>query len=433
VLIDYFSRETDDVTWLVTALRAHGFRVVPLRADNPKALAYRDYGNRTYLEIHWRGVRVGIWLGHQPDGSYLILIDIDGHTAQQNPEAILATIRAWVGEDAFAKCLLKRSTSGTGYHILIRAPEPLPHNRRFYVNHQHGGEVLCDGGHFALIGEVLQGDLAALPLLTPEEWAAWRAAITIQHGTRNPTSWTAMVREIWPMIRGAEHLDIHRFRCPDGMPKAFQGTARRHQIALAVWRRLKHARKGERSAAYSNYLQSLMLLAPDAYGATLEERCRTIAAIAMEDCPKRDEPNYSVQKDTAALIGRILHGDARSDGSGSFRIPHWAREYTPPGRHRGRPKGGVAAQLEALRRFLLRHAVGDQVDTVMTRHGPRKLTVTIIAAQLDVSVRTAQRYLHQLRANREILSDVVEGRHGHLIVYFLSRFNHVLESDMERQ
>jgi hypothetical protein len=226
------------------------------------------------------------------------------------------------------------------------------------------------------------------------------------------------------VTRGAAAINTRRFRCTNGMPRSFQGTAQRHVIAQAVWHRLQQGQKGERSEAFANYLQSLALLATDAYGATPDDKWRTIAAIAIQDCPKAGEQGYNVEKDTAAIIGRIQHGDPRTDGSGFFRIPFWAKPYTPPARPRGRPRGRAMAQLNALRRFLLRHADGDRVEYLRTRVGLRPLTIAAIAGHLRASSRSAQRYLHTLRQQGEIVCETVVGRQGRLIVIFRPCFGH---------
>lgn len=422
----------DMVLALVAALQAAGLIPIPTRADNPKALAYPDDGYRLYLVSAWKnGMGVAVRLGRLPDGSWLILIDLDAHTPEQCADRALFTLRSLVG-NAFAQCVLKRSTSGSGYHIVIRAPEPLPHNQRLYFDGEHVGEVHCQGGHCPLVGAFLQRDLTNLPLLTAEEWVVWRRALALQSGTRNPITWTSRWREMLYVTRGAAAINTRRFRCADGMPRVFQGANQRHLIAQAVWRRLCQAQKGERSEAFANYLQSLALLATDAYGATPDEKWRTIAAIAIQDCPKAREQGYDVEKDTAALIARILHGDPRTDGSGFFRIPFWAKPYTPPVRPRGRPPGRARNQLDALRRFLLRHAEGDRVEYLRTRVGSRPLTVAVIANHLHTSTRTIQRYLHTLRQQGEIVCETIVGRLGRLIVIFCACFGHARQAETDR-
>jgi hypothetical protein len=225
------------------------------------------------------------------------------------------------------------------------------------------------------------------------------------------------------ITRGAATTNTRRFRCADGMPRAFEGTDQRHKIAQAMWRRLQQAQLHTRSEAYANYIQSLALLATKAYGTTPDDKWRTIAALAIQDSPKATQKGYDVAKDTAAIIGRILHGDPRADGSAFFRIPFWTKPYTPPVRPRGRPRGRVRDQLDALRRFLRNHAEGGRVEYLRTRTGLRSLTVAVIAQQLHVSHRTAQRYLHQLRQQQEIRCETVVGRQGRLIVIFLAHFD----------
>jgi hypothetical protein len=419
------------IVQMVTMLRAATYIPIPTRADNAKALVYRDDGYRPYDIMHWKpGMGIAIRLGQQLDGSWLILIDLDTHSSGQCAERALFTLRTLVG-NAFAHCVLKRSTSGHGYHIIIRTPEPMPHNQRLYLDGAHVGEVHCQGGHCPLVGAFLQGDLTTLPLLGADAWADWHGALTIQCGTRSPITWTARWREMLYITRGAAAANTRRFRCSDGIPRAFQGTDRRHLIAQAVWRRLQRAQCGERSEAYANYIQSLALLATDAYGMTSDDKWRTIAAIAIQDCPKAGDHGYNVEKDTAAIISRIQHGDPRADGTGFFRIPFWAKPYTPPIRPRGRPHGRARLQLDALRGFFLRHAEGDRVEYLRMRTGPRPLTVAAIAHHLRISTRTVQRYLHQLRLQSEILCEIVVGRQGRLIVILLPRFAHVRPAETD--
>jgi hypothetical protein len=178
MVVGFFQCE-DPILHLIAPLQAAGLITIPTHADNPKALAYRDDGYRRYNTTHWKsGMGVAIRLGQQLDGSWLILIDIDAHTPEQCADRALFTLRSLVG-NAFAKCVLKRSTSGSGYHIIIRSPEPLPHNQRLYLDGKHVGEVLCQGGHCPLVGAFLQGDLTALPILTAEEWDIWRSALAL--------------------------------------------------------------------------------------------------------------------------------------------------------------------------------------------------------------------------------------------------------------
>jgi hypothetical protein len=234
------------------------------------------------------------------------------------------------------------------------------------------------------------------------------------------------------MIREAERMDTRRLRTADGMPKTFDGNGKPHQIAQANWHRLKHARRGERSDAYANYVQSLMLLADKTYGATVADKCCTVAAIAMEDCAEQNERGYNVLKDTAALIARILHGDQRRNGTGHFRIPYWADNYRPSMRQRGHPAGSRAHQLHILRHLLLRNALGDRVESIRIRTATLKLTVANLARALPgsrVTPRSVRRYLATLEQQQEILREEVDGRNGRLVIILLPCFDHPRKAD----
>jgi hypothetical protein len=226
------------------------------------------------------------------------------------------------------------------------------------VNGIQAGQVFCAGGHVRDEGW-FQGSLTELKLLTEDELEELLALVSMGRLTVDGQApWSERAREVLPMLRGYADLDVTRFLTAQGMPASFVGGERHHLIAQANWRALCTAPMGERSEAYAGFIHSLMWLAPGTYGSTIEARCRTVAALAIANCPKRDEEHYDAEKDTAALIGKILHGDRRKDGKGHFTTPYWAQDYQPPVRRRGRRKGDGERHLQRLRGFLARHAEG---------------------------------------------------------------------------
>jgi hypothetical protein len=398
----------------------HQCGLVPAPTDlaNPKRLIKRP---RSYQEQDFHGsVGVAICTGRLPDGRYLCRLDLDGHRADQDPQAAYEAISSVLGA-VLTKCAVKRSTTGTGIDILFLAQEPVPNNQWAYIAGQHVGELFCGSGHVPMPAEWLSGSLETLQMLTDDELALLLTCVTITIGTRNPTTWTARWREVLPLIRGWRDVDVHRFLDVSGMPQTFSGAGRAGDIARANWTRLQKAKRGERSDAYANFIASLMLLANSQYGSTIEDKCRTVAAIAIELCPKKNEMgSYDVEKDTAAIIGKVLHGDEYRNRSGHFPIPYWAQEYRPARRARGRPVSDQAKQIDRLRNLLNKNAEGNRIEFI----GRQRLTVEFLARKLGVTERSVQRYLHVLEQGKEIVRDSVGGRNGRLCITFLPAFGH---------
>jgi hypothetical protein len=397
-------------------LRRLGHDPVPTRPENPKALvtSRKHLSDRDFAGDVGIAVRTGL----RPDGTYLCRIDLDGHRPDQDPTAAYEAIAATLGP-ILDKCAVKRSTTGTGIDVLFLAKRELPNNQPLYIDGVHVGELFCVGGHVGVPESWLRGSLEALVVLSEKALEHLLAVVSIQQGTRNPVSWTARSREGLPLIRGWEHVDRGRFVGADGMPKTFVGDQQKHKIARANWRRLAEAKPGERSDAYAGLVQSTMLLATDAYGSTPEEKCRTVAAIVIPVCLKATDRDYDVRKDTAAIIAKILHGDAYANGTGHFKIPYWAQAYRPVVRtKKGRPVGDRDKALGRLRRLLNRHATGLRVEEI----GGQKLTIDLLARKLGVEARSVQRYLSSLEANGEIIRDKVDGRGGRLVITLLPSF-----------
>jgi DeoR-like helix-turn-helix domain len=270
--------------------------------------------------------------------------------------------------------------------------------------------------------------------MTDAELDALLTVVEFQRGTRGPLSWTKRSREGMSLIRGHGRVQVAHFLGAGGLPKTFQGKSSVHQIATKHWHALPSASSGERSHGYANVVQALMLLASPTYGTTVAEKCQTVAAIALQVYPVRDEGDYDAEQDTAAIIAKIVHGDPYTNHPGHFLVPYWALEYRPPiprSPRAGRPPGSWKSRVAALRRLLVRNAEGARVEHLTTRRGAIKLTVKLtvaaIARQLGVSVSTARRDLAQLEAQHEIIRDEASGRTGQLIVVLQPFFGHVAD------
>lgn len=397
-------------------LRRLGHEPVPTRPENPKALvtSRKRLNDKDFAGDVGIAVRTGLRL----DGTYLCRIDLDGHRPDQDPAAAYEAIAATLGP-LLDKCAVKRSTSGTGIDVLFLAERELPNNQPLYINGVHVGELFCVGGHVGVPESWLRGSLETLELLEPEELEQLLKVVSLQQGTGKPASWTARSREGLPLIRGWQQVDRGHFIGAEGMPKTFVGDKPKHKIARANWRRLMEAKPGERSDAYAGFVQSTMLLATETYGSTPEEKCRTVAAIAIPVCLKASDGDYDVVKDTAAIIAKVLHGDAYTNGRGHFKIPSWAQEYRPVTRTaKCRPTGDRDKALGRLRRLLNCHTTGMRVEEI----GGQKLTIDLLARKLGVEPRSVQRYLAALEANGEIIRDKVDGRGGRLVITLLPNF-----------
>jgi hypothetical protein len=417
MVIGFLQRE-DPILHLIATLQAAGFIPIPTHADNPKALAYRD-GYRRFNTTHWKsGMGVAIRLGQQPDGSWLILIDLDSHTPDQCAERALFTLRGLVG-NTFAKCVLKRSTSGSGYHIIIRSPEPPPHNQRLYVDGKHVGELGCQGGHCPIVGAFLHGDLTTLSLLTAEEWAVWRSALALQCGTRNPITWTARARKMLYVTRGAVTINTRRFRCADGMPRAFEGTDRRHKIAQATAAR----RMPTIFSRWRSWPQT-----PTAPPLTISgAQSRLSPSRTAQRLRKRAMTSRRILPPSSGAFSIAIPAPVAPDSSVSRSGPNPTRR--PFARAVDRA-GGSETNWRRSAAFYAATRRG-RFECIRTRTGLRNLTVAVIAQQLHVSVRTTQRYLQQLRQQGEIACQAVVGRHGRLIVTLLPRFDQPQPAESE--
>lgn len=420
-------RLTSDRSQRLRALIDLKYAVVPTKPGRPKQLAYRDNnGRRTYTERHFsKGEGIAIRTGRLDDGSFLCRIDLDSHRPDQDAQAAYATIVTALGA-TLNKCAIKRSTSGSGIDVLFKSAHELPNNQPIYINGQHVGELFCEGGRVNVPDTWLHGSINTLDPLTEEELAQLLKVVSIQIGSRNPTSWTARKREGQSLIRGHEAIDIAPFLDANGMPRIFQGDELKHRIARDNWRRMNDAPKGARSNKYAGYVQSLLLLASKAYGLTIEDKCRTVAAIAIATNPKARDEHYDAIADTAVIIAKILHNDAYTSGTGRFTCPYWADSYQPPvQRPSGRPTGDRQSKLQALRRLLRNNADKMCEEQITLPGGYRvKLTVGVLAQRLKVTERSVQRYLAELEANDEIVRRQVDGHGGQLLLVLTDSFAH---------
>lgn len=389
----------------VQQLEAAGLRCLPVRIDAPKQLAYADKPGRRYTADQFRGNRIGIRTGKRADDTYFCRIDIDQHGEHQDAEASFARLLPFI-ESAPEQFAVRRSTNGRGYDVLFLSPRELPNNQPFTIdsNWIHGAPEQL----------VPLGDDQLERLLTVVKLRGVNANAEV--------TWSARAREGLPLIRGYEGVEISRHLNADGMPKSFEGEEKKHRIAKQNWKKLKTATKGQRSEAFSQLVVSLMLLAPKSYGTSIEEKCTTVAAIAMPHNPRRaDKGPEHVEKDTAALIARILHGDPYKSRDGHFPRPYWADSYEVARRSQGRPKGNLQRALGRIRCLLREHIEGDTVEHIRGR----KLTVQLLAAKFNVEKRTIQRYLAALETQGEIRRQAVPGRDGRLVIEILPGFSAV--------
>lgn len=403
----------------VEVLAQAGYRCVPLNATLPKQLAYRGGPRKQYIPKQFDGHLIGIRTGRLADGSYLVRLDIDQHGEEQDAEAAYARLLPFI-EAAPGRFAVKRSTNGKGYDVIFRAQHELPNNQHFFIDGCHAGEIFCEGGWVRDDGWIHGAPEALIPLSNNQ--LAHLQSIVVLRGlnTEGAVFWKIRAREGTPFIRGYKEVDSTPHLHATGMPKTFQGTAQKHRIAQKHWDALKRASKGERSDAYARFLTSVVLLATKRYGDSLEEKCRTIAAIAIVHDPRQhDKGLVFVEDDTAALIMRCFHGDPYKNRSGHFPRPYWADGYQVPLRPRGRPQGDRQAKLKRLRRLLRKHLDGDRVEGI----DDQKLTNKLLAHHLNVTVRTVRDYLAKLEANGEIQREAMHGRGGRQIIHILPMFD----------
>ncbi len=410
----------------IRMLSSLNYSVIPTKPGNSKQFAYGDKsGTRTYTENQFtKGEGIAIRTGRHPDGSFLCRIDLDNHRPGQDAHVAYQMIAAVLGS-ALDKCAVKCSTSGSGIDVLFKSPQSLPNNQPIYLNGGHAGEMFCIGGHVNVPETWIHGSLATLQLLTDDELDRLLTIVSMQTGSRNPTSWTARSREGQSLIKGYRAVATSPFLEADGMPRIFTGTEKKYQIAQDNWRRMQCAAKGERSNLFSGVVQSLMLLVTKDYGRTSEDKCRTVAAIAIAINPKAGDEHYDPVADTAAIIAKILHSDPYGSGKGHFKCPWWADAYSPPvQRASGRPVGDRQSKIDTFRRLLLKNSDKMSVDRIRHPGGTEvKLTVAILAKRLKVSERTIQRYLAELEANGEIIRRQVDGTGGQLRLILTSNFD----------
>jgi hypothetical protein len=416
----------------VRSLKALGYQVVPTEPGEPKQLARSAKGKKQFDEQDFQnGEGIAIRTGRQDDDTFLCRIDLDSHGPGQDAHAAYQTVATHLGP-IIDKCAVKVSNGGSGIDVVFKSPTELPNNQKIYIHGQWVGEVFCHGGRVNVPDTWLHGSLEMLQVLTGDEKDLLLEIITLQKGSRNPVSWTARAREGLPLIRGYRSVNTARLRDQTGMPKTFGGSEQKHRIAQDNWRRLKNAIKGKRSEALANYIQSLMLLATRDYGTTVEEKCRTVAAIAIEDYPGDEDAVEKTAKDIAALIAKILHNDRHTGREGHFKSPYWASEYRPTERPSGRPRHDRQKQLARLRHILNRNAEGMVVEKL----GKQKLTVTALSKRLHVEKRTVQRYLADLEVSGEVKRHESSGRGGQLIITLLPDFGReqrgVAQSKQER-
>lgn len=341
-------------------LAALGYALQPTYAASPRILKAEN-------EPWENGDGIDTPCGLQPDGSYLAFVDLDEHCAGQDAAEMLAYVLRRAGPELDARLPIRRSLHVKGRHLPFRYHRPIP-TVKVYDPRQpdrHVGELIGEGCRLTLTGEWLQGSPATIPLLTTIELMQLLSAIhapgalgSIEGHETPKTTRSDRLKEGknliagWATVRGWQtQLDTLLETRP---------MLEKRRDALRT--------EADRSKAYGNFVQSLMLHAAG-LGTTVEGRCKVVAAMAIGTGAggKEQDSDYSIERDTAVLIAKIVNGDAmveRSDGT----IPHWITprwvngyvvttsepEPEPVKRPAHRPTGDRAKMVKRLEKLIRR-------------------------------------------------------------------------------
>ena len=385
------------------------------------------YPNSYAIALHWSAnYQIATHAGLQSDNTYLYNLDLDSHHAGQDATHQLARIQTRLGPTLSAKLAIRRSRNN-GYHLIFKTRKPLSHAATVKVYDPlyptcHIGELIGPGQRIILSGDWLQNGPDSIPLLTAAELDQLKAAIhtpaLYRSDTDHTTSTTATSRNQYisiglSYIAGYEHITNWRGQ--------LERLCREREIVRSYYHRL--TTHHDRSAAYAGFLQSLMLHAWS-FGTTREERCRMVAAIAIHTgaAGKEDDQSYDIERDTAALIARILAGATYENNEKTFLCPRWAttdatkrarsnetrstRPFTP--KPAGRPTGDRARRVSKA----LRTITCIEPDSF----GRRFLEINDLATKLHVSRRSAQSYVAELRQSGHIRTGQL---HGNGDLYFI--------------
>ena len=133
----------------------------PTHASWQRRMLVREQLDRA-LTQHWRS-NLGLRMGHQPDGSRLICIDVDGPLTLLDPFI----------ERAGKLPPTLTASSGRGYHLYFRLPEgvPMPRNRTALAPgldiRSEGGQVVAPPSAHYLPGRRYDWLMAMEPAVLP--------------------------------------------------------------------------------------------------------------------------------------------------------------------------------------------------------------------------------------------------------------------------
>jgi hypothetical protein len=387
--------------------------------------------------------------GDQGDGTFLYKLDLDGHNDDQDPDGLFNYAKRFIDPALWSKLAIRRSAGNKGhrpgYHIAFRTTQPLnPVNIYDPRSGAHAGE-LCNQ-RIELVGYI-QGSADAIPVLSTIElhklFYIFNAPGAITHhqaadDTTPVTTRKDRIHEGVQLIAGYADITPARARA-----ELNQLEASRPRIA-DFRRRLRTA--SNRSNAYGAFVQSLMLHAGP-YGGTTEERCKWVAALAIEEGAngKEKDKDYQIVRDTAALIAKILHGDPmnpRTDGTiPEWIIPKWftseprpapaappvappvaphAPAHTQPAH---RPPGDKAKKIRQLEKLIRRQMLDDSgADGRIYYHVPD------LADDLQCKPRSVSNYLQALEQAGKIKRGQIPGRGGRAYFEILPAFWHANNS-----
>jgi DNA-binding transcriptional ArsR family regulator len=392
------------------------------------------YPGRRSIASCWKpGYDIDVAAGLQADGTWLHLLDLDSHTPEQDAASQLARIRRRLGPDLSNKLAIRLSRSGRGYHIIYRTATPHSQHASIKVfdplqPDRHIGELIGPGMRVTLTGTWLQGSPEAIPLLTAKERDLLCAAI------HTPALYGPQVSPGSPQSAPGEHT-ARKDRMAEGMEliagweqvtDVQQRLERLAQSKEKVERHLRQMRRTprNRSDAYSQLVQCLMYHATG-LGRDLYERCRTVAAMAIHigAAGKERERTYKIINDTAALIARIIHGDAfLNDPDRHFGIPRWVNTPEIPARP------ALTTQPQPAQRTAHPHARDRQKNIKrllrilrklpIREYGKRYISLDELAEWLGLSRRTIQDYLKELR-ERGIIHSGQDGGNGPLYIIII--------------
>jgi hypothetical protein len=405
----------------MTAPRLHTMPLVP--------------GTNTIATYQRRGVAydTGVQLGLQPDGrSWLVLLDLDTHTASQNADAALATLRQRLPARLFDRLAIQpsRGTKGApGYHLFLTLPFD-PGHHPLYLDGVHIGELISSG-HTYLDPHWIQRSADTISGFCTAEWDELRAVVQIAGPQFGTSPRKARMAEGLTLIAGWEQIaDWHEYRDVMLDPARNKNAATLRQCLNA----LRRAAPGlDRSNAYSRFTHALMMSAYCLPGVPAAARYRYVAAIAISTgaAGKEHDNDYRIVNDTAVLIARIKHGDALASSTPAqprrWIVPFWCRdEHTGPAarppvpaqpqdprRAPGRPAGSRQKQIDRTLRYLTRHASGDEW----------RGTIAELASALKVAPRTMSSYLHDLQEAGRLTKGQIGGN-GPLVIMLKCSFGH---------